>query len=394
MRMLQQRNGRVKYRELWFFITYTCYIILTMYGTTMFMEHLQVSSVAYTLCRFGLLLSLSGLIITNSLKYTKKKLTAILVLGTLIIYIACTTQYTILIDTYLLCICASEISISKICKVYCCTAGLFGVITVLASAVGIIQNLTFTVDSHVRNSFGFIYPTDFAAHCFYFWLAYMGIKKRSFKFKELIISICISIFLYFACYAKLNAVLFCVGGILFWITDKNFKWLYQKMIKKIIIYVFPILFLASVLSAVFYTDNFIWTNLDNLFTHRLSSGHDAYMQYGLSVFGQYIKQQGYGWSVGGFDADFGYFFIDNGYLKLLLCYGVLLAVVVTVSSVIVMKRFYQRRNHNMILILLLIAISNFIDGRFLEIAYSSYFMLYLCPCLYIKYNIHQYALER
>ncbi len=44
---------------------------------------------------------------------------------------------------------------------------------VFLSFLGIIPNLQFVQErlsgTVVRNSFGFIYPTDFASHCFYFF---------------------------------------------------------------------------------------------------------------------------------------------------------------------------------------------------------------------------------
>ena len=61
----------------------------------------------------------------------------------------------------------------SVLKIYSVVALLFLVLIVLLAVIGAIPNLQFVQSRSagvvVRNSFGFIYPTDFASHCFYLY---------------------------------------------------------------------------------------------------------------------------------------------------------------------------------------------------------------------------------
>ncbi|MDN8756698.1 hypothetical protein Q0L86_14245, partial [Staphylococcus aureus] len=61
----------------------------------------------------------------------------------------------------------------SVLKIYSVVALFFLVLIVLLAVIGAIPNLQFVQSRSagvvVRNSFGFIYPTDFASHCFYLY---------------------------------------------------------------------------------------------------------------------------------------------------------------------------------------------------------------------------------
>ena len=71
--------------------------------------------------------------------------------------------------------------IESILKIYVIFVGSVVLLVVFLSFLGIIPNLQFVQErlsgTVVRNSFGFIYPTDFASHCFYLFLAISYLLK-------------------------------------------------------------------------------------------------------------------------------------------------------------------------------------------------------------------------
>ena len=75
-----------------------------------------------------------------------------------------------------------DADIDVILKTYVIVSGtiVFGVF--LLSILGVIPNLQFAqVRSSgfvIRNSFGFIYPTDFASHCFYLFIAWGYVLRK------------------------------------------------------------------------------------------------------------------------------------------------------------------------------------------------------------------------
>lgn len=90
---------------------------------------------------------------------------------------------------------------------------------VFLSFLGIIPNLQF-VQEHlsgtvVRNSFGFIYPTDFASRCFYLFLAISYLLKDKIIWIRSIIGLLLSYFVLKYCDARLNALSIFIATLIF-----------------------------------------------------------------------------------------------------------------------------------------------------------------------------------
>ena len=66
-----------------------------------------------------------------------------------------------------------------ILKTYVGVAGTIVLTVFLLSLLKVVPNLQYSRGAVIRNSFGFIYPTDFAAHCFYLYVAISYLLKRS-----------------------------------------------------------------------------------------------------------------------------------------------------------------------------------------------------------------------
>ncbi len=75
-----------------------------------------------------------------------------------------------------------DADMESVLKTYTITALFFVVLIAVLSSIGVIPNLQFVQSRSagvvVRNSFGFIYPTDFASHCFYLYTAFSIFRKR------------------------------------------------------------------------------------------------------------------------------------------------------------------------------------------------------------------------
>ena len=57
----------------------------------------------------------------------------------------------------------------------------------------------------VRNSFGFIYPTDFASHCFYLYMVISYLFRNKFTFLRTFSGLALAGFVTHFCDARLNA---------------------------------------------------------------------------------------------------------------------------------------------------------------------------------------------
>lgn len=368
----------IKESELLFYMVFLYYIILMMYGGTMIMEKVPVQSWMYLIGRLLLVTSIICSFIINSIKINVKFFRNVIIIGLIISIVVLSTGYTVLFDAFLLSVLASNLNLKTIFRYYFIVSSVFLVIVVLASLTGIIQNLVFLLGNIRRQSLGFIYPTDFAAHLFYLWLTYWAFKKIKFNFGHVFIGIALSICVLQTSYAKLDAILFVLSTILFFVIDHIT--LRTKLQKKTLFFIgictFPICAFVSLILTSLY-GHFHWIEeLNQFVTFRISSGKDVMINNGLSLFGKYIRMQGNGWSPKGFDESFGYVFVDNAYIATGLCYGVIFFVIVLISYFYAMYNFYLWGENRLTIIFILVSISNLIDNKYLDPGYSPFFVIF------------------
>jgi putative uncharacterized protein truncated wzy len=75
--------------------------------------------------------------------------------------------------------------------------------------MGVIPNLQFVqsrvAGTVVQNSFGFIYLTDFASHCFYLYMVISYLYRNKFIFLRTLSELALAGFVIYFCDARLNA---------------------------------------------------------------------------------------------------------------------------------------------------------------------------------------------
>lgn len=75
--------------------------------------------------------------------------------------------------------------------------------------MGVIPNLQFVqsrvAGTVVQNSFGFIYLTDFASHCFYLYMVISYLYRNKFIFLRTLSGLALAGFVIYFCDARLNA---------------------------------------------------------------------------------------------------------------------------------------------------------------------------------------------
>ena len=105
----------------------------------------------------------------------------------------------------------------------------FVVLIILLSMMGVILNSQFVQSRAagvvVRNSFGFIYPTEFASHCFYLFTALSYLLRKKFIFLRTLSGVALATFIIVYCDARLNALSILVA------TGVFFYFYYRKHIK-------------------------------------------------------------------------------------------------------------------------------------------------------------------
>ena len=112
-----------------------------------------------------------------------------------------------------------DADIDVILKTYVIVSGAIVLGVFLLSILGVIPNLQFAqVRSSgfvIRNSFGFIYPTDFASHCFYLFIAWGYVLRKRLIVLRTLVGLSLAFFIIKFCDARLNALSVLVATVIF-----------------------------------------------------------------------------------------------------------------------------------------------------------------------------------
>lgn len=280
---------------------------------------------------------------------------------------------------------ARNIEFKKIVRWYL-TAGTSLLILVMISAgLGIIQNLAYVRDGALRQSFGIIYPTDFAAHVFFLLLAYVYLRFKKFTIYDYLLIAIIAAAVYRFCDARLDVV--CILLILpivliaRMITVKNS--LNGKKIVALYWIAIPLLTVITIFVTMFYdASNTIFLKFNEIFSGRLAYNHVGYEKYGFSWLGSHVVEHGWGGEAGmkafsGHSANFTYFMLDSSFVRIFLIYGTIFAIILL--GALITRMIYQIHIGDYLVpsIILLMLVSSFVDHHILDLAYNPFILVIL-----------------
>lgn len=266
--------------------------------------------------------------------------------------------------------------IDYVLKVFTIITGIMLVTTIFLSYIEVIPNLQF-VQNRVRgvvtrNSLGFIYPTDFASHCFYFFTALSYVWRDKYIFFRTGLGLAITALIYFVADARLNAYSTLATVILFLIfyfkNDLDLK-------------IFRILpFTAPIAAGMMYflTRNFNWGDsryiaLNEFFSMRLALGNQAMRTYSINRFGSPDAQfRGYGGST---ETVLNYNYVDSSYIQMLFYFGSVSLFVLVLFYFIQSIRTLRQRQYLLLCVLSLIAVNCMIEAFWIRPSYNIFMFI-------------------
>lgn len=192
-------------------------------------------------------------------------------------------------------------------------------LVITLTAFGGIENILYDKD-RMRFGLGFDWTTTAPILLLHILIIYNCIRQRKWTNSELYLYILSIMTIYLFTDSRFILLISLLFLGFAWLEEKqifNFK---QQWIGRTISWL-PLIFLViSCLSFFFYNpNNGIWNSVNRLTSDRLSLGHDGFLKYGITWFGQSIHWVGYSFgSIGG-----SYNYIDNSYGRLLLESGIL-----------------------------------------------------------------------
>ena len=278
-----------------------------------------------------------------------------------------------------------DVDVDVILKTYVFIAGSIVIGIFLLSIIGLLPNLQFAqVRSSglvIRNSFGFIYPTDFASHCFYLFIAWGYLLREKYIWLRVAVVVALSAFIIKFCDARLNSMSILIAVIIFLVMY------YTKEKKFKVYYILP--YSAAIFSSLmFYLSSHFsfsspfFVKLNDFFSMRLFLGKNALDTYKLHLFGtNNVKFIGYG---GTTESVLSYNYVDSSYIQMLFYYGIVPVVLLVLVYVLSSRRFYKEGKMLFLSLLSLITINCMIEAFWIRPGYNIFMFTLFASLISIK----------
>lgn len=310
------------------------------------------------------------------------------------------TGYEELFTTCALILGAQGIDYKKIIKIYLLINVPLSIYTVIASQMGWVTNLIYDWGGHdrLRESFGFVYPTDFAAHIFFIVVAWVMWRQMKCTLLEIGVMMLLVIFLCVKCDTRNSeiTIVFIVVCVLILkyknkIGNENCR-SYQigKVFLRLGCLLSPIVFFpVMIFLCRFYNpDNIIMAKLDRLLTRRLTLGKKTFDNYDTTLWGQLIEMDGNG---GSLIKPADYTFIDCSYVSILMRFGFFVFVLVFLLVEIIMLK--NLGNTYALGLLMVVCLHSVLEHHLFEFHYNIFILLPLaafsCECVSSEKGIQE-----
>ena len=297
-------------------------------------------------------------------------LSTLLLLSGVLVYFQ-TNRLNFLVYSMLL-VLLVNVDMKVVLRNYVVVAGILVVGVFLLSLVGMVPNLQYNRAGVIRNSFGFIYPTDFASHCFYLFLAISYLLKDKLIWTRSLFGVLLSAFIIKYCDARLNALSILLATVIF----IYFYYSKEKKLKIFALLPYSAVVFASIVTYLSY--KFSWSDpflvsINKLITGRLALGRNAFDTFGVHLFGtrnvQFIGSGGKTESV------IGYNYVDSSYVQMLFTYGIAPVVLLIIIYVVASRKQYKDGQYLLVAILSLIAFNCMIEAFWFVPTYNIFMFL-------------------
>lgn len=316
---------------------------------------------------------------------TEKQIIAELSLLLLVVIVSLISGGHFLITMILLVMGARNVDFRLIVKCYLYIVGSILLLAFIASELGIIQNIKYVTEDGLRQSFGVVYTTDFAAHLFYLVCAYLYVKAQSFRIIDFVPPVVATLVVYFFTKTMTDVIALIVLIVLFTLYIYRKKLQRLWLVRIVLRYAFLAMPIISVLifqvSACYNDTDSFFVKANIFLSNRLSLGYDAIMAYGIKMLGQSpIYTNGWGGSrvssLSNGAGNLTYFFIDSSYLNMLISYGILLTLTVVLGTSVFLYQRSKANDYLLPIIFVAIAISSGFDQHLLEVTYNVFFLMF------------------
>ncbi|MEY8441575.1 hypothetical protein AALA17_02800 [Lactobacillaceae bacterium 24-114] len=314
------------------------------------------------------------------------------VLGLLVLIWRKSSDFTLFtMGTYILG--AKYVDFRRIIKLYFVLGTTILIFVMISSLTGLIKNLVYyrDVSGTIRQSFGIIYPTDFAAHVLYLVLAYSYLRFSKLNFVDYIAYVIIASLLIIYCDARLSALTIILAIPILWIGQQASRG--NDFNRKVAYFYWwvPVFGAYATLCSYFFYNphNTLFLKLNAALSGRLAIGSTAINKYGFTWFGTHIVEHGWGGEKGyamSHNNPMNYFYVDSSFLRIGIMYGVVALIAILVIMSIISWRSIQDHTYALASILVLVTVSAIVEQRLIDLSFDPFLIAILANVKKNKFN--------
>ncbi len=295
------------------------------------------------------------------LKYNLKNFLII----TLLIILAFLVMNMEIMIIILFILCARNINIKKFLN-FDIKLKLFWIISIIfLFIIGILPNVDGIFYQTYKQSFGFQHPNTLAMNSYLVMIEFLSIKFKNLKRLDIILLFILFIFVNSITHSRTAGYSF-VFLFIFTLISKIYPKVFNlKIVKIAIIFLAPMLALLTVYLTLQYSSgsDFI-LSLNKLLSGRIFLQYMNMKKYKITLFGQE------------FDESFMYF-LDSGYLRALLEFGLLFLVLMCTLYIRLMHKCLKNKEYGLTILIIFCVLLGFTESSFLKIVVNVSFILFL-----------------
>lgn len=320
-------------------------------------------------------LTLKGIFL-DFFNYFKKHIILVLVLCNTILILFSAKSRAPLILVLLIWAC-SFYDFKKIIKLYLSVMFGFMLFTWATSLFKIVPEIIITRAERQRFSLGFIYPLETMTFFLFLVICYVYIKAKKFNIKDFLLIQVVAYLLYALTDARTSYFLVVGVSLIALIYAKTkIEVLLEKISPKFCYMMVAVLILSILGCGYFYNkDNAILSKLNDLLSTRLELMYQAFQSYGLSLFGEKIKWVGFGGQSDPALVEKIYNFVDCGYAKMLLDYGIVFSIFVCVGYALMYQYALEKKDYILILAVTMVLLVSIMEPRIVSIEMNPFVLL-------------------
>lgn len=346
---------------IFFLVTYIPWVFAWMISSSNLKDYLHPYAIINLYSAFGFVLVIISF-------FSKKKIEAsfftraipCLIIGAIVSYGNDNASFVLIVLVFLYL--ARNVDLDLIVRITMVLQIVSMILTIGSAIIGIIPNdlLAQYYDGEIRlrHTLGYTYTTYAPNYLFTIVIEaiYLSKKQKRFNWILLLLSGCFNILIYKYTDTRMGFYmvwLALMGYCVLYLTNKSQN--YTKLRKYITINIYPVATVLSFLFALKYNpNNALMYRLNTIMSQRIRYTHEGLEQWGVTLFGTSVK-----WNI---DATT-YNYVDNSYVNIGICYGVIILLFIVLGLMNAMRKSYKERDRYLTFVLALWAIKAIIDPQ-------------------------------